>query len=329
MRFFVRGVATLAVTAAALTAAGCGDEGGGGGSADAIDVAFVYAQRGDAFQEAMACGAAQKAKELGVNLEVQAPARFAPQLQIQVLNGVAARQPDALIIAPQDSKALYAPTKAIADAGAKIVDIDEAFVNQDIVDSLVLADNAGGGRDGADYMAELIGEEGKVLPIDLLPGLPGVNARAEGFIDGMAAFSGIEVLPTQYDRLDPTKAASIVKATLADHPDLKGIYTTTGFGAEGAVTALKELGKIGDVKIVTFDTLPPAVASLEKGEVQAAISQRGIEEGGIALEQAVAAVNGEPVQKEFHIEPVLITEDGMNEPSTRKWTYEEQMRECG
>jgi ribose transport system substrate-binding protein len=328
MRVPVRILTAVALASSAVAVTACGDEGSGGG-ADSVDVAFVYAQKGDAFQEAMACGAKLKARALGVNLEIQAPARFSPPLQIQVLNGVAAQQPDALIVAPQDSRALYQPTKAIADAGAKIVDIDEAFVDQDIVDSLVLADNAGGGRDGAEAMAELIGESGKVLPIDLAPGLPGVNARATGFEEGIARYAGIELLPTRYDRLDPARAAAIVKATLASNPDLRGIYTTTGFGAEGAVTALKEQGLIGDVKIVTFDTLPPAVESLEQGEVQAAISQRGLDEGAAAVAQAVAAVRGDPVESKIDVETITITQDNMDDPDVRKYLYEEQVKQCG
>jgi ribose transport system substrate-binding protein len=300
----------------------------GGGDNEGTDVAFVYAQRGDAFQESMACGAEKKAEELGVDLEIQAPARFNPPLQIQVLDGVAAQGPDALIIAPQDPEALYPPTKAIADTGASIVDIDEEFLNLDIIDSVILADNEGGGREAAEIMSELIGGEGKVLPIDLAPGLPLVNLRATGFKEGMENKPNIELLPTRYDNLDPTKAAAIVQATLASNPDLKGIYTTTGFGAEGAVTALREAGKIGDIKIVTFDTLPPTVEAMERGEVQAAISQRGFEEGAAAVEQAVAAVNGEKVKDRVEEGTVVITEDDLEDPDVRKYTYEEQLKAC-
>lgn len=313
-----------AVVFAALVLAACG-----GGDDEGTDVAFVYSQRGDAFQESMVCGAELKAEELGVNLEAQAPARFNPPLQVQVVDAVAAQQPDALIIVPQDPEALYPPTKAIADTGAPVVDVDEAFITKDIIVSLVLADNEGGGAEAAKIMADLIGGEGKVLPIDLLPGLPLVNLRASGFEDEISSNPDIEVLPTKYDGLEPTKAAAIVQATLAAHPDLKGIYTTTGFGAEGAVTALREAGKIGEIKIITFDTLPPAVEALERGEVQAAISQRGIEEGEAAMEQAVAALNDEPVEKEIQKGTVVITDETIDDPEVRKYTYEEQMTVCG
>ena len=82
------------------------------------------------------------------------------------------------------------------------------------------------------------------------------------------------IIGVQYDNDDPAKAASIVSATLSAHPDLKGIFATNLFSAEGAATALRQRGKLGQVKIVGFDAGPKQVRDLRGGVVQALIAQK-------------------------------------------------------
>ena len=69
----------------------------------------------------------------------------------------------------------------------------------------------------------------------------------------------------EYNQDQPDKAAAIAKAQLAKNPDLKGIFATNLFGAEGSATGLREAGKQDTVKIVGFDAGPKQVKDLEDG----------------------------------------------------------------
>jgi len=226
------------------------------------------------------------------------------------VNAVAAKQPDAVLIAPTDTKAMYAPIKQLADGGSKVVLVDTTLENADLAVSQIASDNEGGGREAASTLAKLIGGSGKVFVVNVKPGISTTDLRAKGFEAG-AKEAGLDYIGQQYSQDDPAKAASIVKAILASNPDLKGIFATNLFSAEGAASGLKEAGKLGDVKIVGFDAGPKQVQDLKDGLVQALIAQRPAQIGSLGVQQAIAALDDKPTKKKIATGFVSITKDNL------------------
>ena len=66
---------------------------------------------------------------------------------------MAAKKPDAMLVAPTDTKAMYAPIKQLADAGSKIVFVDTTLEEPDMAVSQIASDNKGGG-DGRGHDAD-------------------------------------------------------------------------------------------------------------------------------------------------------------------------------
>jgi len=308
----------LAVGLSAATVAACGGDeeepaaGGGGASGEKQDysLALIAGVKGDEFYITMNCGAQAKAEELGVSLEFQGPDQFDPSLQTPIVNAVAAKKPDAILIAPTDTKAMYAPIKQAADAGSKIVFVDTTLEQADIAESQIASDNEAGGREAARALAEQMGGSGKVFVVNVKPGISTTDARAKGFEEG-AKEAGLEYLGQDFSNNEPAKAASIIKAQLAKNPDLKGVFATNLFSAEGTANGVREAGKGGDVKIVGFDAGPAQVEQLEKGDVQALVAQKPADIGAQGVEQAVKALNGEPTEPEIGTESVTITKENL------------------
>ena len=110
---------------------------------------LIAGVKGDEFYITMNCGAQEKAKELGVTLDFQGPQEFDAAQQTPIVNAVAAKKPDAVLIAPTDTKALYAPIKQLADAGTKIVLVDTTLEQPDMAVSQIASDNEAGGKTAA------------------------------------------------------------------------------------------------------------------------------------------------------------------------------------
>jgi ribose transport system substrate-binding protein len=201
---------------------------------------------------------------------------------------------------------MYTPIKQAADAGAKIVFVDTTLEQSDIAESKIASDNEAGGREAARALAEQMGGSGKVFVVNVKPGISTTDARAKGFEEG-AKEAGLEYLGQDFSNNEPAKAASIIKAQLAKNPDLKGVFATNLFSAEGTANGVREAGKGGDVKIVGFDAGPAQVEQLEKGDVQALVAQKPADIGAQGVEQAVKALNGEPTEPEIGTESVTIT----------------------
>jgi ribose transport system substrate-binding protein len=301
----------------AVVVAACGDDdddggGGGGGGGGSKSMTLIAGVKGDEFYITMNCGAQEEAKKLGVSLDFQGPNEFDAAQQTPIVNAVAAKKPDAILVAPTDTKAMYAPIKQAADAGSKIVLVDTTLEDSSLAASQIASDNEGGGRSAAETLSKLIGGEGKVFVVNVKPGISTTDARAEGFEAG-AQELGLDYIGQEYSQDEPAKAASIVKSILAKNPDLKGIFATNLFSAEGAASGLREAGKLGDVKIVGFDAGPKQVEDLKEGLVQALIAQRPAQIGALGVQQAVNALDDKPVKEKIGTGFVSITKDNLDQ----------------
>ena len=314
-----RAAALLAAALAALTltAAACGEDdeegaAGGGGGGESYDMTLLAGVKGDEFYITMNCGAQEEAQAQNVNLDFQGPDQFDASLQTPIVNAIAAKRPDALLVAPTDSKAMYAPIKAVADAGTKVVLVDTTLDQADLAVSQIASDNLGGGRAAAEALSEQIGGSGKVFVVNVKPGISTTDARAKGF-EEEAKRLGLEYLGQDYSQDQPDKAAAIVKAQLAKNPDLKGIFATNLFSAEGSATAIREAGKQGEVKVVGFDAGPNQVKALEDGVVQALVAQKPADIGREGVRQAVASLKGEQTKPKIGTGSVILTKDNLDQ----------------
>ena len=268
--------------------------------------------KGDEFYITMNCGAQAEAKKLGVSLDFQGPDQFDPTLQTPIVNAIAAKKPDALLVAPTDSKAMYVPIKQVADAGSKVVLVDTTLDQSDFAVSQIASDNEAGGRAAAQGLAKLMGGKGKVFVVNVKPGISTTDLRAKGF-EEEAKKLGLDYVGVDYSQDQPDKAAAIVKAQLAKNPDLKGIFATNLFSAEGSASGLKEAGKQGAVKIVSFDAGPKQVQDLKDGILQALVAQKPADIGAQGVQQAVAALNGDATKPKIATGSVILTKDNLSQ----------------
>jgi ribose transport system substrate-binding protein len=312
--------ALLAILAFAVAACGSDDNSGttagstaaAGGGGKKYNMTLIAGVKGDEFYITMNCGAQQKAQELGVSLNFQGPDKFDAALQTPIVNAVAAKKPDAVLVAPTDTKAMFAPIKQLSDNGSKVVLVDTTLEQSDFAVSQIASDNEGGGKAAADTLGKLIGGKGKVFVVNVKPGISTTDARAKGFQAGAKA-AGLTYLGQDYSQDEPDKAAAIVKAQLAKNPDLKGIFATNLFSAEGAASGLREAGKLGQVKIVGFDAGPKQVQDLKQGLVQALIAQKPAEIGADGVQQAYNALTGKANEKKIGTGFVSVTKDNLAE----------------
>jgi ribose transport system substrate-binding protein len=315
-----RWAAVLLMALAAATVVACGDDdsGGGGGSADSggggkdYKMTLIAGVKGDEFYITMDCGAKEKAQELGVTLDFQGPDQFDAAQQTPIVDAVAAKSPDAILIAPTDTKALFAPITQAAQ-NSKIVLVDTTLEDPSMAVSQIASDNLEGGRTAASTLLDLIGGKGKVMVVNVKPGISTTDQRGQGFEEGVKGKPGVTYLGQEYSQDDPAKAAAIVTATLAKNPDLKGIFAANLFSAEGAASGLRQAGKLGDVKIVGFDAGPKQVQDLKDGLVQALIAQKPADIGAQGVEQAYNALEGKPTKDKIGTGAEVVTKDNLAE----------------
>lgn len=304
----ITAIATISVLALASCTAG--PTGGGNSTSQAPaatkDVALVLGVNGSPFYQALACGAQAEAAKHGLNLKVSAPAQFAADAQIPVVNAVAAARPAVAVVVPTDAQALMPPVQALTAAGTQVITVDQTLADPSVVKSEIITDNIAGGKMAATELAKLLGDKGKVLVITQPPGSTAQDQRTQGFEEELKNHSGITYLGPQYQSDDPQKAAQIVTATLSAHPDLAGVFSTNDQGAIGALTGLQQAGASNRVKLVAYDAASAEVAALKNGTMAALIAQNPKQEGEVAMQTAAAMIDGKPVQSKILTELVTI-----------------------
>lgn len=293
------------------------------GTALAKDVrlAFIPGVGGDAYYGSVQCGIEAAAKAAGAVVSTEAPKSFDPTHQIPILETMIANKPDAIIIAPTDSRALFEPLKRAAALGIKIVLVDTTLEDPSIAVAAVSSDNVAAGRvAGEELVKQLNGRKGSVMTVNMIAGVSTTSDRERGFADAVKA-AGLTYLGQQYSENSVQKADQIVSASLLAHPDLIGIFSTAAFNTEGAVAALRASGKSASVVIIGFNANPPGLEELKRGQVAAQVVLKPYDEGKSAGEMALAAIDGKPVERSIRTGSTVATKDSLADPSVAKYVY--------
>jgi len=187
-------------------------------------VAFVAAVSNNPYFDYMVCGAKHAAKDHHGTLIAQAPSKFDPVEQTQILNAIVARKPDAIVIDAIDVNAMRPPIKSVIDQHIPVVTAEEEIQVPGQVTNVV-SDQVLAGRLGAQTLIKAMGTDtGKIFVMDFQPGVASTDERRKGFEAEIAQHPGLKYLGQQYARADSSKAAQLTLALIQRDPDLAGVF---------------------------------------------------------------------------------------------------------
>jgi ribose transport system substrate-binding protein len=227
-------------------------------------------------------GVKDAAAKLGVQADFFVPTQEDIAAQISTMEGYIAQGYDGIAVAPSDPKAMEATIKAAMDAGIPVITLDT-----DAPESVRLAyvgtSNKAAGVVAGQEMAKLLPDGGKVaFGTGSLTALNSLE-RMEGFREGMG--DKITVIePVNNDKEDSATALELANATLVAHADLAGAFGVYAYNGPAWAKALKEQGKVGEVKIVAFDATDEHIAFLKEGAIDVLVAQREYFQGYKSVE---------------------------------------------
>ena len=288
---------------------------------DPYKITYIMGLTGNPFYATVACGGGDMARQLNVAFDAQGPAQYQAALQMRVLDAVIASKPDGILFTADDPVALTATLIQAKAMGIKIISIDGDVQDMSVAIANIQSDNVQGGMQAAKALAAAIGGKGKVLAMMNSPAANVAQQRLRGFTEELKNYPDITFLGVQYSNNQTVKAAGIVTATVAAHPDLAGIFTITTNNTEGAATGVREVGGIGRIKIVGFDTSDPIVEAIRNGTVTADIVQYPYQVGQLGVKMMVDALDGKPVERQVNTPFVIATKDNIDTPEVQKFIY--------
>ncbi|MCX7038063.1 MAG: ABC transporter substrate-binding protein [Spirochaetes bacterium] len=286
----------------------------------------------DPFMIMIEKGAKAKADELGVKLmTAEYPKAWGPEIQVPILEAMSAKGGfDFLIVVPTGQTALIAPLKKIYDKGIPMITTDTYLGDGDYSKesnySFPLAyigtDNELGGYEVGKRLADMVGKTGKLYINTTNPDVSSVAGRRDGFLRAMKEYPDITVVGIDYNLDVQEKAQAQTAAVLQAHPDLKGVFGTNLFSAQGAYRAVVAAGLSGAVKVASWDAGMDQINALKAGQIDFTLAQKPFEIGQLAVEWGYKFLTqNAKVPKKVIPGFFFFTKENVDAPESQQYIY--------
>jgi len=232
--------------------------------------------------------------------------------QVALVEEMVSSGVDAIVIAPADSKALVPALRRAREAGVVVINIDnkldaEILQAEKISIPFVGPDNQAGAKKVGDYLATKLNADDEVIVLEGIRTSFNGTQRRLGFEAAMKA-AGIKIVDSQSAQWEMSMANTLVSSMLSEHPDVKAILAANDSMALGALAAVRNSGKAGEVTIVGFDNIPAVQQAIKEGQILATADQHGGELAVFGIEHALRLVADPEAKVEDRETPVdLIT----------------------
>jgi len=273
---------------AALVAAACGGDGtsnesggkGGGVTQRGFRiVAVTHGQASDPFWSIVANGVKAAARDEGVTAEYRAPQTFDMVAMSQLIDAAVASKPDGLIVSIPDADALGPSIQKAISSGIPVISINSG---SDVFAGLGVLAHIGQTEEVAGQLAGQKMKEAGVthaICVNQEVGNVALDLRCKGFSEGLG-FSA-EVVPV--DLNDPGGITQSIASKVQSDSAINGILTLGPTASTPALQALQTAGKLGQIKLATFDLSTEVLQAIDKGDMLFAIDQAQYLQGYLAI----------------------------------------------
>ena len=302
--------ARLMLGAALVVAGGLSQ---GAGAAEPIRIAAVIKGLDNPFFQYMKQGIDAAAKQLGVEVTIQAAAGMGDATgQADRLSALALQNYACYLVNPISVSNLVQALVPVARKHKPIVNIDsvvdpaQAKAAGFDIDTYIGTDNVAAGRMAGDEMLKLLPNGGKVALVAGVVGDIGSNARIKGFREAtQGKLTIVTEVAADWDREKAfTKAGDIIRA----NPDIAGFFAANDVMALGIERAVLAAGKDRQIRVIGLDGIVDALKSVQAGQLTATVSQYPFVVGEMGLEACVAATKGHKLPPNVGAPVQLITE---------------------
>src|SRR4051812_15346578 len=278
-----RGVTLVAV---ALTVpvllAGCSSTKSGssdsssGGSSDTVKIGLITKTDSNPYFVSMRDAAQAEADKMGAELTAAAgTADGDNDSQVTAVQNMIAAGVKAILITPNDSKAIVPTLLDAQSKGVFVAALDTQTDGNKGVDATWATDNTKAGeQQGAYVKAALNGTAPVLAMLDLQPGVSVGDQRHSGFLAGMGLTdSSPEIAGKQDTGGDQGKGQTAMENLLQKNPNINSVYTINEPAAIGAATAIANAGKTNAIVMGSIDGGCAGVTAVKNGQIAATVMQ--------------------------------------------------------
>jgi ribose transport system substrate-binding protein len=223
------------------------------------------------WQEAEA-GLRDAATGMGVKAEMDGPATYSPQEELDSFQKAVALHPAGILVSVANQAMLKPAIDAAVLQGIPVVCIDADAPDSHRI-MFVGTDNFRAGQESAKRMADLLKGQGQIVIITV-PGQPNLDERVRGVTESLKKYPAMKVIQTIDDKGDSRAANDGISALIAKKEKVDGVICLEASGGSGVAEALHRTDMTGKIAIVSFDKDPETLDFVEKGAITATVAQK-------------------------------------------------------
>jgi ribose transport system substrate-binding protein len=324
MRALHRSMLCLTLGGVAALGSGCNRD-TATGTSGRPRVALVMKTLNNPFFIDMQRGAEKAAKDLNVDLVVQAADRETDvERQMQIVENLIQAHVGALALTPSGSREVVPVVGKANAASIPVVIVDTRLDRKAAADagvktaSFVGSDNYRGGQLIGEYLVKVSNGRAKVAILEGIPGHETGDSRVRGFKDAIKGSPGVIIVASQPANWERDQGFNVFQNILQAHSDIDAVFACNDIMALGAIEAIAAAGKTGQIRVLGFDAIDDARRAITEGKMTATVAQYPDEMGRAAIEAAVKAMKGEAVPSDIGVRIGLITKDNAARESEKQ-----------
>lgn len=221
----------------------------------------------------------------------------------------------AIILDPANADGSVGAVKKAVAAGIPVILVNAEINQEGLAKAQLVSNNAQGAALGAQQWVESVGDKGKYVELFGAPSDNNAATRSNGYETVLTQYPDLEKSGKEVADWDRTKGLAKMQSLLQANPDIIGVISGNDEMALGAIAALKEAGKLEQVKVGGFDGSPDAVAAIKAGELQYTVLQPVAVFSEAAVKQADNVIKngstGVDTEKQL-FDCLLITKDNVD-----------------
>jgi len=241
--------------------------------------------------------------------------------QIQIVEQFATEGVNGIVLAPLDDTALQRPVASAMGKKIPVVIFDSALkgdAGKDFV-SFVATNNKKGGQLGGEQLAKAMAAKGKVVLLRYQVGSASTDEREAGFLEAVGKHPDMKVIvDNRYGGATMGEAKTAAMNMVDKLREAGGIFCPNESTTFGMLLALRQSNLAGKVKFVGFDTSPPLIEALQKGEIDALVAQDPQKMGYLGVKTCVEHIQGRKVELNVDTGVALVTRENLSEPAIKK-----------
>ena len=258
--------------------------------------------------------AKKTAEDMGYTANVAAH-KGDTNVESQLIDTAITNKSVAIILDPANADGSVGAVKKAVDAGIPVFLVNAEINQEGLAKAQLVSNNAQGAALGAEQWVADVGEAGNYVELFGNPADNNAATRSNGYETVITQYPDLVKVGKEVANWDRTQGYQKMQSLLQANPDIIGVISGNDEMALGAIAALKEAGKLEQVKVGGFDGSPDAVEAVKAGEMQYTVLQPVAVFSAEAVKQADNFIKtgetGAATEKQL-FDCLLITKDNVD-----------------